>query len=905
MKPDVGRVFFHYDSNDKRVPQRILLQTLDNHVSNVERLARLWQHKTPETQYEVPETDIVLDPKTEEKVFCAARLHDIGKPERFSIRAKSGRNNRFEGYEYSFSGHRFLAESDDPYVQELAQGHHTYTTTDINDAIARLRRERERCNANRFAIDLYILEMCDQIEAEIAVRRLGPEGEAQGRTFMEFTISEDKGPYAIDPFPFVEELIELRLEYYEFRPNASQRAELLKCNESQAEDLARLMHRFIFEAFDGPTKLPIEHTTVQIEPLLKTRANYSRRLSCEEAYQAICCHHPYDMQREVFSKIASGDDALLIKAPTGSGKTEAVLIPALALEKRLILPLPTRSLLEDHERRILKYLQKFSDLPENENRTISLIVDTGEESKRTVFVNGKEENRVRRHLYKADVILTTLDKFLYRYFGLGDINKSFVYPLRIRDGSRTLVCFDEAHTYDGVSFINFCRLVRALYEAGQGVVVMTATMPEAYQAEINFLEPIDVPTDIKKSPKTIHVVESSYTDLSDALVEVIKQAWHDGVRKAIVATESVGFIADVEEPTRRALRDGAYNVYKKLKDQILAGELDGLRPRENCLLYHGRMDKHERATVYDALKRLDGDSEASYILVTTSAIEVGCDLNANMLVTELCNPEQLIQRAGRCNRRADFTNAKVVIVIPQKAHADSGLIKPYTRSLGLEEEKVYIEFLKSCTDRLFDVRQLIRYIAKQPTSDYRVETLFDMLQEYVYEAKLENKPVYDRGFIVTRSWEPTLTFEILFSGEKRLVSAPFSMCVCHKDERPDPAACIQEMGYSHDTNREFRRNLAGGSVYGKQVIVTMAQGFLGSNFEYYPEYGLVDVPKIFNWRRVTDYKVIMQAVSDDNYKPIIWYFRDLPDDGYFTGYIQEIVENDRVEAEDEGEEQEE
>lgn len=344
---------------------------------------------------------------------------------------------------------------------------------------------------------------------------------------------------------------------------------------------------------------------------------------------------------------------------------------------------------------------------------------------------------------------------------------------------------------------------------------------------------------------------------------------------------------------------------KKLKDQIRAGELDGLRPRENFLLYHGRMDKEERATVYDALKRLDGDPEASYILVTTSAIEVGCHLNANMLVTELCNPEQLIQRAGRCNRRADFTNTKVIIVIPHKAHPNGGLIKPYTRSLGLEEEKVYIDFLKSCSGRLFDVRQLIRYIAKQPTSDYRVETLFDMLQEYVYEAKLENKPVYDRGFIVTRSWEPTLTFEILFSGEKRLVSAPFSMCVCHKDERPNRAACIQEVGYSHDTTREFRRNLAGGSVYGKQVIVTMAQGFRGSNFEYYPEYGLVDVPKIFNWRRVTDYKVIMQAVSDHNYKPIIWYFRDLPDDGYFTGYIQEIVENERVEAEDEGEEQEE
>jgi CRISPR-associated endonuclease/helicase Cas3 len=892
MKPDVGRVFFHYDSDDKRVPSQILLQTLDNHVSNVERLARLWQHETPDTQ-------LVLSPETAEKVFRAARLHDIGKPERFRIQARPRKNDRFDGYEYSFSGHRFLAESNDLYVQELAQGHHTYTTEDINDAIARLRRAGY--HADHFAVDLYILEMCDQIEAEIAVRAL--EGAAEGRTFMEFTISGDQGHYAIDPFPFVKEPIELHLEYYEFRPNAAQRTELLKWNEHQVDALAQLMHRFIFEAFDSPVKLPIGHRTVQLEPLLKTRT-ISITLSCEEAYRAVCGYEPYDMQREVFSKVASGTDALLIRAPTGSGKTEAVLIPSLVLNKRLIIPLPTRSLLEDHERRVVKYLRKFSELPENNNRAVSLIVDTGEESHRIAFVNGKEENRARRHLYKADVILTTLDKFLYRYFGFGDINKSFVYPLRIGDGSRTLVCFDEAHTYDGVSFINFCRLVRALYEAGQGVVVMTATMPEAYQSEINFLEPIDVTAEIKPSTKTIHVIESSYDDLSDALVAAVKQAWHDGVRKAIVATESVGFMGDVDEPTRRALRDGAYNVYKKLKNQIQTGELDGLRPQENFLLYHGRMDKEERAAVYDALKRLDGDPEATYILVTTSAIEVGCDLNANILITELCNPEQLIQRSGRCNRRANFIDAKVIVVIPQKPYRDGGLIKPYTRSLSIEEEKVYVEFLKNSNYHLLDVRQLMRYIAKRPTKDYRVETLFDMLQEYVYRARLENKPLYDRGFIVTRSWEPTLVFEILFEGKKRLISTHFSMCVCAKDERPDPAAVIQETLYSHDTNQEFRTKLHSGPVYGKQITVTMAQGFPGSDFHYNPEYGLVDVPKVFSWKRIMDYKVIMQAVNDD-YKPIIWYFRDLSDDGYFTGYIQEIVGDKMMETEGEIEEQEE
>lgn len=898
MKPDVARVFFHYDSDDKRVPSRVLLQTLENHTGNVEHLARLWQRAAPDTKF-------VLSPTTEAQLFRAARLHDIGKPERFRIQAKQRRGGRedekFDGYEYSFRGHRFLAESDDLYVQELAQSHHTYTTEDVNDAVARLRRAGY--NADRFPVDLYILEMCDQIEAEIAVRTL--EGAADGRTFMEFTIRGENRRYKIDPFPFIEEPIELTLKYYEFTPNATQRAELLKHDESKGEQLGQLMNRFIGEVFNDQNKLPIQQTTVTIVPLLKAMTDSSTTLTCNDAYRAVCGYEPYEMQREVFAKIASGADALLINAPTGSGKTEAVLIPSLALNKRLIMPLPTRSLLEDHERRVVKYLAKCSELPDNKDRSISLIVDTGEESQRIVFVNGEEVSRAHRHLYKAEVILTTLDKFLYRYFGFGDINKSFVYPLRIGDGSRTLLCLDEAHTYDGVSFINFRRLVRALYEAGQGVVVMTATMPKAYQDEIDFLEPVRFPTETRPSLKMLHVIEAQHDDLSDSLVEEVQRAWHDGVRKIIVATESVGFVGEEKDPIRHALRDGAYNVYVKLKDRIRLGELDGLRPRENFFLYHGRMDKEERATVYDALKKLDQDPKASYILVTTSAIEVGCDLNAHVLVTELCNPEQLIQRAGRCNRRANFEDAKVIVIIPRQVHRDGGLIKPYTRSLSLEEEVNYVVFLRNHSNQPLDVARLMDHVAKRPSMDYRVETLFDMLAEYVYDGRLENKPLYDRGFVVTRSWEPTLTFEILFHGQKRRISAPFSMCVCHRDERPEPVALIQEIGYEHDTNREFRRRLSGGPVYGKQIIVTISQGLLQSDFRYDPEYGLVNVPKVFSWRRVTDYKVIMQAASDDEYKPIIWYFRDIPDDGYFIGYMQEVVDHEVAETDVEGDEQEE
>ena len=100
---------------------------------------------------------------------------------------------------------------------------------------------------------------------------------------------------------------------------------------------------------------------------------------------------------------------------------------------------------------------------------------------------------IRRHLSQGDVMVTTLDKFLYRFFGYGEPMKAYTYPLRIHHGLRNaLICFDEAHSYEAVAFTNFCRLVRTLYERGRDIVLMTATMPEAKQVKhLEFLDIID------------------------------------------------------------------------------------------------------------------------------------------------------------------------------------------------------------------------------------------------------------------------------------------------------------------------------------------------------------------------------------------------------------------------------
>lgn len=572
-------------------------------------------------------------------------------------------------------------------------------------------------------------------------------------------------------------------------------------------------------------------------------------ITAEEVYTNLTSFEsPNPMQQDVWRALVNEKaGGLLLLAPTGSGKTEAVTVPGLAMGRRLFVILPARSLVDDQIGRFEKMLQKASAF--NTKRPYALIVDTGAHSQRWVWRDGEKLTKrpQRRHYYQGDIVVTTLDKFLYRFFGFGQPRKSYIFPLRVHHGLREpLFCFDEAHTYDAVAWSNFRLLLRALFEKGLDVVAMTATMPDEFADELFYLEQRNwVSGQNRKNlnewskrgepQRELFYVPCPDQEIVERLVEQAEQ-YHQSGHRTIVAVETV-------------------------RDAVAVFEaLDG-RKRDEVFLYHGRLTGERRREVYRGLKQME-EEDREYLLVTTSAIEVGCDLNAHTLITQFCNPEQLLQRIGRCNRQGKMINARVIIVGER--------IPEYLTTIPDEEmQTAYRATLAKLSGHALDTAAVQAHIVKQPNPDDRVEIAFHMLYEYVYEAAVENKPLHDKGLVFTRSWEPSLTLCTGFDNENHPVN-PVQISVerfVAYDENSLSADC--HLFHRVFDQRDYRTVLKplryGGCAYLMDIVAEVPP-------EWYDEHlGYAELPRLFQRQWQRGYRKQLSHPLDNGKSLWLWY----------------------------------
>ena len=335
---------------------------------------------------------------------------------------------------------------------------------------------------------------------------------------------------------------------------------------------------------------------------------------------------PYQFQLEVGEKILEGKFPLLIKAPTGSGKTEAVLFPFLNqfidnkfyIAPRMIYVLPMRVLVNNVYERIKRYTKKISPY-------ISVQIQHGDFPDSPFFI--------------GDIVVTTLDQFVY---GFARASQQVGRHIDMPAGAiaSSLVIFDEAHMYrDEFTFSIMRAIMEILYESKIPFVVMTATMPESLEKSL--FENIDIKDkkiigeDVINSKLQIRIWDeplfaNNEVNIDDELLRKIKK------KKTLIVLNQV----------KRAQK-----VYEEIKNRLRLDE-------NQIVLLHSRFakkdrERHENTALSLIPYKENGKikiPEGVGIVVSTQVLEAGIDFSAELLLTEIAPADCLVQRAGRCAR---------------------------------------------------------------------------------------------------------------------------------------------------------------------------------------------------------------------------------------------------------------
>jgi len=422
--------------------------------------------------------------------------------------------------------------------------------------------------------------------------------------------------------------------------------------------------------------------------------------------------NPYEHQIKVWGKLIGGETPLLLRAPTGSGKTEAVVAPFLYqfvkndffIAPRLIYVLPMRVLANTLTERIKKYASKVSP-------HISVQLHHGDHPFSPFFM--------------SDIVVTTLDQFVYAFARTSEqVGRHIDVPAGAIASS--LVVFDEAHMYrDEFTFSIMRALMEILYHSNVPFVVMTATMPESLERSL--FENIPIIEDNKihgtnKINSTLNIeiapeplIIGNEVNLSDELLEKIRED------KALIVVNQV----------KRAQK-----VYEEIKKRL------GLEYGEIVLLHSRFTRKDRREHEERALSLLPHKEEGRIkvpegvgIVVATQVLEAGIDFSAELLLTELAPSDSLVQRAGRCARYEGERGEMIIFPV----EGDKAWLPYEKRHL----EKT-LEWLENHRDfNIKDFNGVCKFVNE--TLDYRandfeaVDTLIDLYECVLYaDEKPEN-----------------------------------------------------------------------------------------------------------------------------------------------------------------------
>ncbi len=376
------------------------------------------------------------------------------------------------------------------------------------------------------------------------------------------------------------------------------------------------------------------------------------------------------------------DKNLIIIAPTGSGKTEASLLWMNGEKSFYTLPLKVSSnaiylrIKENYEYKDVALLH--SDAMAVYLREYNGNEDIGEKYERSKMLS-------------QPLTVCTVDQ-LFRFVYRALETEIFAATLKY-----SKLVLDEIQAYEPRVIATIIYGLKMIQEMGGKFAIITATFPPVLKyfmeqyglvegKQYIFKDFTGKEYQVEKYPR--HKVEIRHSEMN--LDEIRLRGKN---RKVLVICNTVS---------------KAQKLYKKLEG-------------ENVWLLHSKYIRRDRAFLERKIMEFSESGESG-IWITTQIVEASLDIDFDILYTEMCTADSLLQRMGRCNRKGRYCpNEANIVVFDNRNGVSEG------KRRSVYEDKLYdrsLELLSKYEHILFSEDKKTAYMNEVYSVDGVKETIY-------------------------------------------------------------------------------------------------------------------------------------------------------------------------------------
>ena len=477
---------------------------------------------------------------------------------------------------------------------------------------------------------------------------------------------------------------------------------------------------------------------------------------------------PNAIQQAAFDA-APDEPLVIIESETGSGKTEATLwrfarMYEAGLVDGLYFALPTRAAAKQLHGRVQQFAANL--FPEAHRPPVVLAVpgyrpdaDAEEVALQGYNSHAAGHHEGDHHPWAAE----SAKRYLAAQIAVGTVDQAMMAALKVRHShmraaclARNLLVVDEVHASDPYMRRILKELLDAHLDAGGYALLMSATLGSV--ARRQWLSAGRV-RDADAMPLG-KAVDSPYPAVSVMAPdgESIAYAGENRQEKsvAITAERLMHDFAQVADRALLAARSGAKALVirntvshavatQEALEQTAGGDA-GLIFSVNSIptLHHSRYAADDRRLLDSEVeRRLDKNSDTGgLVIVGTQTLEQSLDIDADLLITDLCPVDVLLQRIGRLHRHqrgdrpAGYDSARCIVLTPEGEDL-SPLLRGGSNRTGLGPNGYVYEDLRvlEATRRLirdhpeWRIPKMNRLLVESATHPVKLDAIADELGE--------------------------------------------------------------------------------------------------------------------------------------------------------------------------------